>query len=229
MNSVLKWVVAVTAITAASVAPGHAQTAGGYLLSNSSTITVGSGWSFQITACTYTVNGVNAANCSGEEVIPTVVGNTLSLVYENVAGTGTPLLTSNSVSSNNNLDVTVNVAKAGGLLISSGTDTIIGSTTSTGFATVGETISGTTATPGMIAGLNYAGAINAATFTPTVSNLTSGDDLGAYSGKISFSGSSSVTSFTNTYTAAPEPFSITLLGVGVAGLGFVRRKTRRSA
>jgi hypothetical protein len=186
-----------------------------------------SGWSFEIASCSYTVNGVAAANCGGEEVIPTVTGNTLSLVYENASGTGTPLLSSSLTGKTNDLNVSVNVKAPGDGSIVSGTASIAGHYTAPGFASIGETISGTTATwsPALTAALNTTPLVTA-TFKPAVNKLSGADDIAAYSGKMSFTGNSTVTTATTTYTV-PEPFSAALLGVGVVGVGFVRRKTRR--
>lgn len=230
MDSVLRWIGMTTALVLVTVAPSYAQTFAPTLLNftPNNYITLGTtGWSFDITSCAYTVGG-SPVSCAGAEVVPTVVGTTLSLVYENAAGTGTPLLTSSDTSNANDLNVVVNIRAPANSLIVSGTAAMSATYTTYGFATVGETTSGTTPAPGqLMAGVNYTGVITSATFAPAVPNLTSTSDIGAYSGHpASRTGTSTVTSVTETYSV-PEPFSITLLSVGVAGLGFVRRKARR--
>jgi hypothetical protein len=61
---------------------------------------------------------------------------------------------------------------------------------------------------------------------PFSSNLTGGPPIDTSDGKLTFSSFGS----TGTFTATPEPASLTLLGIGVAGMmGYTWRRRRQQA
>lgn len=233
MKSVLNKVGIATMMGIAFIAPGRAQTAGAFLLGPSSPITINSandptikGWTIVLAGCG--TSSTASETCAGSEVIPTVsntaLGITLSLVFE--SSTGGALQTSGVSNRSDMSFASITVTAPTGMQIYSTQVNVNGSDpTNPARVTVSETVTdGATVLPGLGTNPTLSPTLQSQTFAPN--NVVSAQtDFRA--GTIAGTETATMTSATLTYTAVPEPVSSSLLGVGIAGLGFVRRKIRR--
>lgn len=192
-------------------------------------ISVGA-WTFQMGGCGTSVSGTGSAgSCATDQVTATATASMLTLVF--TGANGTPLLTG-GVSSTADLSLTNLIVTApSGLQIWQVGANVSGST-STGTTRAqnnvslssGNIVSGSSSYTAAMANLNTAPLLQLApppVFAPnnkvsSVPDLTLGTSTNT----------ATMASATLVYNA-PEPVSMTLLGTGIAALGFVRRKARR--
>jgi hypothetical protein len=216
MSSVLKWVGVATALIVVAPALGMAQSVTEPLSPLPILFSVPSsgGWTVNLTGCSGT------ATCANEQVVASVSGSTLSLVFEAVGGGN--YLTNPGTGSEADETVNLTVTAPTGQQINFASDTLA-TATGQNNVTATETLSSPTE-----AQLNTSSATStllaSETFAPTTHAITPSldvvDGLGG--------ASSSVQSVTLKFSTVPEPVSSSLLAIGLVGVGFVRRKVRRS-
>ena len=225
------------AVAIAAALPAGAQTTGGYLLpasvGNTLTVSTGlGGWSFSITNCAETINGVANQTCAGTEVIPTISGSTLSLVFLSSTG-GAVESTAPGVL--NDIAFTVSTVAPGHMGDKLSSISVAGSAAAGDVSRVSAGTTITTTGPGGATqaplSVSLAGPTLASqTFNPISNTTTAVVDLRSQGGGAlgNASGTITMSSATLTYTAAPEPLSIGLFVTGIAGIRLVRRQSRRA-
>jgi hypothetical protein len=230
MSSVLKWIGVTAALAFVAIVPAQAQTTGAYLLNDTTPITV-QGWTITLGVCD--VSGTTS--CAGSEVIPTVsntsYGITLSLVFESISGG--PLQTNLGGASGSDVSFPSGItiqAPTGEQIYQttvnvSGTDSTQPTHVSVNDNVVGVVGSGNGPGVSLATNLGISSTLQSGVFTP-YNSVVARTDFRA--GSAIFTGAATMNSATLTFTAAPEPISSSLLAVGLGGLGFVRRKTRRT-
>ncbi len=226
MGPVLKTTAVAAVLALAASASAQAQVT--EPVSDTSTFSVPNtaGWSITLSGCSYTDDGVAISGCAqtGENVVASVAGNTLSLVFVGTNGpNANAFLYDNGTGSQTDLTVNVNVTAPNGQSIYSATDTLSSASSTTGLAaiTATENIAGASS---MTSTLGSSPLLKSETFTPIHGPITGGVDVFAGTGL--GGNTTTIPSVTLTYTAVPEPVSSSVLLVGLAGLGFIRRKIR---
>ncbi|MEA2769671.1 MAG: hypothetical protein QOD93_2633 [Acetobacteraceae bacterium] len=227
MSSVLKWVVATAGLALVAAVPVQAQTAGGYLLTDTSPITI-QGWTITLSKC----SASGTTTCAGSEVIPTVantsLGITLSMVFQNVSPSD-PLLSNLSVATGSDLSFAngITVQAPTGLKIYESQIDIRGTdaTQPTRVTATEVVVDAGTIERGLQTDLSKSPTLQSQIFTTPNNSVTGNTDFRA--GSSVFTDPATMNTATLKFVAAPEPVSASLLAVGIAGLGFVRRKFRR--
>jgi hypothetical protein len=226
-----KLAVGAAALTLTIAAPVKAQTAGATVLQGTTTITDGS-WTITLTGCTKTPAGGSAAACSGtDEVTPSITGSTISLVFSSFSGSSSaPLETAGAGQFSDLTFVTIKATYTGQSINASSVN-VSGSESAgnSAFATsitVNEGTIASTGGPGATTSLGNSPTLQSVAFAPVSSETVLSTDIKT-SGARMPSGSLTMSTATISFTTVPEPISASLLVVGVAGLGFVRRKTRQ--
>ena len=181
-------------------------------------------WSVKLTSCAATFNGVAAASCGNESMVASVSGSVLSLVLEgtNNGTGGTNFLYNTGTGGQTDLSLNLVVTAPSGSEIYLASNSLSASSTPSGNAgvTSAETFS-SPAENGLNVGL-ASSLSQSAVFSPVTNSISASTDTVAGYGAFAVT----VPTVTLTYNA-PEPVSSSLLAVGLAGLGYVRRKTRR--
>jgi hypothetical protein len=222
MNSVLKWVGVTTVLAIAALGTAQAQTIEPLTDTAEFYVPSSGGWGILLSGCE--INGVACSTSNpNASVTATVVGSTLSLVFTGTNGTGSnELLYNNGAGSDRDLTINVQVFAPGIETVWEGTDLISQSSTTSGApsnVTASDTLTGQVA---MISALGNSQTL-ATYIAPALANTTAGLDIKAGI----LSSTTSIPSVTLTFNA-PEPVSTSLLAVGIAGIGFVRRRRRRT-
>ena len=230
MRSVTKWIGTIACAFIAMANAAQAQTAGGYLLTQGTPITI-SGWTIVLDATgtgPSTCGASGSGSCATTEVIPTVnntaLGITLSLVFE--GSTGGAFQTSLSGGAGSDISIgTILVTAPGGLQIYTASANLVASP-STFHISVGDLITdGGTILPQLSTNASLSPTLQSTTFAPN-NALSVATDFRAGTSLFPVA---TMTSATLTFSAASEPVSSSLLAVGLGALGFVHRKRRRNA
>jgi len=226
---------AIAAVGLFGTLPSHAQTAGGTLLQANTTVTDGV-WTIVLNACVSAAQGASAASCNGAlEVIPVITGTTLSLVFE--SATGGPLGVVNTNGSPGQFaDLsfgTITVSTTGTQITQSSVNVAgsesAGLTAYAGNMTNNEgsvVLPGPTSVTGAYTNLSYSPTLQKVNFAPASSVQLLSTDIKTNGSNLAAGGNLTMSSATISFNA-PEPVSASLLAVGLGGLGFIRRKTRR--
>jgi hypothetical protein len=229
MRAALKLVQGLTILSIAAGVPAMAQVTASLPDATPATLVINTGlggWTVTISGCQETFNGA-AASCTNDEVIASVSAGALSLAFE--ANGGGALETSASGVVN---DVTFNM-----LITAPGHGGVAGTTnfvagSAPGFPTrvsASETV--TTLVNGVhqpVLATNLGTTLLSQAFSPISNQIGVAVDLKADALHPSITGTTvTLNSATFTYTTAPEPISSSILGVGLAGISFVRWKKRR--
>jgi len=216
--------------------PAAAQTAGGTLLTASTTVTAGT-WTIVLNGCVTAPQGGSAAACSGtDEVIPVITGTTLSLVFE--SATGGALETVNTTGGPGQFSdlsfSTITVTSTGPKITQSSVN--VAGSESAGLTAYGADITnnegaisfaGGSAT-GANTNLANSPTLQKSNFAPAASVQLLSTDIKTNGSNLASGGNLTMSSATISFNA-PEPVSTSLFAVGLGGLGFIRRKTRRAA
>jgi hypothetical protein len=227
----LKLAVGAVALTLTVAGPAKAQTAGATVLQSSTTVTDGS-WTITLTGCEAQPAGGATAVCSGtDEVTPSISGSTLSLVFSSFSGSNTAPLETAGAGQISDLTFGSITATYAGQSIDASSVNVSGSESAgnSGFAssiTVNEGTISSSGSAGATTNLGKSPTLQSVAFAPASPESAVGTDIKTSGVPIS-TGSLTMSTATISFTRVPEPVSTSLLVVGMAGLGFVRRKTRR--
>ena len=210
------------ALTGAMVAPALSQTVTELLTVTSFSV---GGWSITLSGCTSS----GATSCSTDQVVATATPNALSLVFQGSSGGNLETAATGTVTDLTfNGDITVTAPGSEPIYLAganvSGT-AASGTTADKQRVTVssGNVQYGTQSTPlPAKADLTTSPTLQSVVFAPTHS-VSSVPDFKSNASQAT--GSLTLASATLVYDA-PEPVSVSLVASAIAGLGFVRRKTR---
>ena len=191
------------------------------------------GWSFTINGCVETLNSVTNQSCANSEVVATLLNGTLSLAFLSSSGGAIEVSAPGTL---NDISLTVNLT--GPVTgIQSYSLAVVGVAASQALNDLTRISAGaqvTTQGPGGViepnVNVNLSGPTLASqTFSPIAPSISVGLDLRDQGGGVhgNAPGNSTMSSATLRFSA-PEPFSASLLAVGAIGIGFARRKMRRS-
>ena len=218
------------ALAASLAAPANAQTVTELLNDIGTPFTVPSSngaWSVELTSCTATFNGNGPSACTGNEsVAASVSGSVLSLVLEGTNGPGgNNFLYNTGAGIGHQTDLSLNlvVTAPSGNAIYLVSDSLSASSTPSGNAGVTSAESFSSPTENAL-NIGLASSLSKSEiFSPATNSVDASTDTVAGYGGVAVT----VPTVTLTYNA-PEPVSSSLFAVGLAGLGYVRRKTRRA-
>jgi len=232
VSKLLKLSVVAVALTLTAAVPANAQSAGATVLQYPSTTLTDGSWTITLTGCEVTPAGGATAFCSGtDEVTPAISGSTISLVFSSFSGSDlAPLETAGAGHFSDLTFSTITAAYAGESIDASSVD-VSGSESSGNSAyanrvTVNEGTIASTGGAGASTNLGNSPTLQSVAFAPVVSENVGSVDIKTNGSPLT-SGSLTMSTATISFTRVPEPVSTSLLVVGIAGLGFVRRKTRR--
>jgi hypothetical protein len=145
----------------------------------------------------------------------------LSLVFESSSGGN--LLSSSSATVDFTLPSLSIQAPTGEKIYEAQVGVTGSNSTSPTLVSLGEVVTDNgTAEPNLSGNLSTSPTLTSQTFASNQSVSSNADFAADYGGS-----TTTLTTATMTYTAAPEPVSSSLLVVGLTGVGFVRRKIRR--
>ncbi len=182
-------------------------------------------WSVKLTSCVATFNGVAAASCGNESMVASVSGSVLSLVLEgtNNGTGGTNFLYNTGTGGQTDLSLNLVVTAPSGNEIYLASNSLSASSTPSGNNYVVSTEQFTSPVENILH-VGLAQSLSQSTvFSPITNSINANTDTLAGLGGVAVT----VPTVTLTYNA-PEPVSSSLFAVGLAGLGYVRRKTRRA-
>jgi hypothetical protein len=189
------------------------------------------GWKVTVYSCIQLNQGVNPANdCAGSQVAISVASNTLSLVFENYNYQNAPgqLLTTGQGSLYSDLSYSMIITAPTGLNIWSAGISLTGS------VAPGDSIdqrllsTGISSYAGLTTNLNASPVLKTVAVLPTNTTGTIAQDTKANpTGAITGDTPMNLTTQTDTFKA-PEPISLSVLVVGLAGLGAARRRRYRT-
>ena len=181
------------------------------------------GWSVAISNCGLTLAPSTSAStdCSSEQVIGTVNPNgSLTLVYQGLSGA---LLASHAANTVSDLSFTETVTAPTGVMVSSVTASVTGTGTSLNLDTV---FMGVTTPASGTATANATPLDKTIILASAAHSVVVTKDI--KSGGLTGTGNLSLNTVTQTFSVVPEPASLSLLMVGVAGLiGLRRRRANR--
>ena len=182
------------------------------------------GWNVTINSCGLTLSGVNQnGNCTPEQVVATVVSGGLQLVYQNRTTPST--LFSGGQLSRGDLAVIETITAPSGQMIMSVATTLAGTSSASGVnAGAGVITAGVSGSVGIAAGTTGTSTLTQILGAASNSVIVSKD---IFAGSALVSGSATVTSVTQ-LIRIPEPATMSVLAVGLAGLAGLRRRARKA-
>ena len=232
MSGIGKLAAGAIALTLIVATPVQAQTPDATVLQYNTSITDGS-WTITLGGCKVTPAGATlGVACSGtDEVTPSISGSTISLVFSSFLGSDSAPLETAAAGQFSDLSFASITAAYAGQSIDASSVNVSGSESSGNSTyatsvTVNEGNVTSTSSPGATTNLGNSPTLQSVAFAPVTSETLSLIDIKTSGARLS-SGSLTMSTATISFTTVPEPISASLLVVGVAGLGFVRRKTRR--